>query len=98
MVGPETVAPVAPRDYPEGVALSTVKRMAEPSSNTVAETTAQNALRMQCEEATRDQIVSALQRLTDEGGGHNFVILRADPSKNYLPPTHHVLRQRRYLL
>jgi hypothetical protein len=45
--------------------------------------TAQNALPPLDKETTRDQIISALQRLTDEGGEHNFVILRADDNKNY---------------
>ena len=34
-------------------------------------------------ETTRDQIISALRRLTEEGGGHNFIIVIADETKNY---------------
>lgn len=42
---------------------------------------AQAALhRSQTIEATRAQIVAALRRLTEEGGGHNFVIIETDRS------------------
>jgi hypothetical protein len=48
-----------------------------------ADARVRNARLPETREAVRHRIVAALRRLTEEGGEHNFVILRADDQRNY---------------
>jgi hypothetical protein len=68
--------------------LARTRRILDESPSTGATTPGadvndRDARRPPSREATRQRIVAALQRVTEEGGAPNFVILVADDRKNY---------------